>query len=165
MNDTFIKCSIRWLIKNDYPEVFAIENASFDCPNSEDQILEFLRQRNSIGMVAEYSGRIVGFMLYSLLRTKIIVEDFAVCPTWRNRSVGSQMIDKLKSKLDMSKRHTMSMITRETNLDGANFLKRQNFTAELVRGHFDDGRTDGYRFSHRLNLVADFVRECKKSVA
>jgi ribosomal protein S18 acetylase RimI-like enzyme len=165
MNDATIKCSIRWMVKSDYPEVFAIENASFDCPNSEDQILEFMRQRNAIGMVAEYGGRIAGMMLYSLERTRIIVEDFAVCPTWRNRSVGKQMIDKLKGKLDMSRRHTISVIIRETNLGGACFLRHQGFTAELAKGHFDGGRVDGYRFSHRLNLVAEYVKSCQEYAA
>ncbi len=67
------------------PEVLAIEHASFEYPWCEEEFLRVLRQRNCIGMVAEYGERIVGFMIYELHRNKIHVLDFATHPEFRRR--------------------------------------------------------------------------------
>ena len=83
---------IRWMIRRDMPEVLAIEHASFEYPWCEEEFLRVLRQRNCIGMVAEYGERIVGFMIYELHRNKIHVLDFATHPEFRRRGVGRQMI-------------------------------------------------------------------------
>ena len=90
---------IRWMIRRDMPEVLAIEHASFEYPWCEEEFLRVLRQRNCIGMVAEYGERIVGFMIYELHRNKIHVLDFATHPEFRRRGVGRQMIAKLVGKL------------------------------------------------------------------
>jgi [ribosomal protein S18]-alanine N-acetyltransferase len=152
MNDAEIRTHIRWLIRRDHPEVLAIENANFDYPNSEEQLLTFLRQRNAIGMVAEYGERIVGFMLYSLQRTQIAVEDFAVCPTWTRRTVGTQMINKLKGKLSSERRNRIKFQVRETNIAAQLFLKSQGFRAtDVVRGHFEDSGESMYLMQYFLD--------------
>ena len=56
-----VRVHIRWMIRRDMPEVLAIEHASFEFPWCEEEFLRVLRQRNCIGMVAEYGERVVGF--------------------------------------------------------------------------------------------------------
>lgn len=46
------KVNIRWMIRRDLPEVFRVEQESFDYPWSEDDFLRCMRQRNCIGMVS-----------------------------------------------------------------------------------------------------------------
>jgi [ribosomal protein S18]-alanine N-acetyltransferase len=152
MNDAEIRTHIRWLIRRDTPEVLAIENANFDYPNSEEQIIEYMRQKNAIGMAAEYGDRIVGFMLYSLMRTSINVVDFAVCPTWTHRTVGKQMLDKLKGKLSHERRNRIKFHVRESNLAGQLFLRSQGFRAvEVIRGHFEDSGEAAYSMQYFLD--------------
>src|SRR6185437_12892581 len=111
-----VRVHIRWMIRRDMPEVLAIEHASFEYPWCEEEFLRVLRQRNCIGMVAEYGERIVGFMIYELHRNKIHVLDFATHPDYRRRGVGRQMILKLVGKLSAQRRNRIALSVRETNL-------------------------------------------------
>src|SRR3954469_10610522 len=69
---------IRWMIRRDMPEVLAIEQQSFPFPWCEEEFLRVLRQRNCIGMVAEYGERVVGFMIYELHKNRLHVLNFSV---------------------------------------------------------------------------------------
>ena len=60
---------IRWLIRRDMDAVLEIESASFEFPWTEDEFINCLRQRDCIGMVAEYAEQVVGFMVYELQPT------------------------------------------------------------------------------------------------
>src|SRR5271168_1726673 len=80
-----VRVHIRWMIRRDMPEVLAIEHASFEFPWCEEEFLRVLRQRNCIGMVAEYGERVVGFMIYELHKNKLHVLDFATHPEFRRQ--------------------------------------------------------------------------------
>src|SRR5213595_1752032 len=82
---------IRWMIRRDMPEVLAIEQECFEFAWKEDDFICCLRQRNCIGMVAEASERVVGFMVYELHKHRLHVLNFAVSERFRRRAVGSQM--------------------------------------------------------------------------
>src|SRR5881392_4191219 len=95
---------IRWMIRRDMPEVLAIEQECFEFPWYEDDFIRCLRQRNCIGMVAEASERVVGFMIYELHKHRLHVLNFAVHEQFRRRYVASQMVKKLVSKLSHDRR-------------------------------------------------------------
>jgi ribosomal-protein-alanine N-acetyltransferase len=146
---------IRWMIRRDMPEVLAIEHASFEFPWCEEEFLRVLRQRNCIGMVAELSDRIVGFMIYELHRNKIHVLDFATHPDIRRQGAGRQMIDKLVSKLSAQRRNRIGLYLRETNLPAQLFFRAVGFRAvEVVREHFPDTGEDAYGMLYLLNESA-----------
>ena len=90
---------IRWMIRRDMSEVLDIERQCFEFAWSEEDFLCCLRQRNCIGMVAERQERIVGFMIYELLKSQLHVLNFAVAPWSRRQGVASQMVEKLVNKL------------------------------------------------------------------
>jgi ribosomal-protein-alanine N-acetyltransferase len=143
---------IRWMIRRDMPEVLAIEHASFEYPWCEEEFLRVLRQRNCIGMVAEYGERIVGFMIYELHRNKIHVLDFATHPEFRRSGVGRQMIVKLVGKLSAQRRNRIALYVRETNLAAQLFYRVNGFrAAEVVREHFLDTGEDAYLMFYHLD--------------
>ncbi len=124
---------IRWMIRRDMPSVMAIENASFDYPNSEAEIIKLLRRRDCIGMVAEDANDlIVGFMIYSLNQRFILLESFAVNPVYRLSGVGRQMVDKLAGKLAFQRRNRIDLVVSETNLGALNFFKKLGFRATSI---------------------------------
>ncbi len=143
---------IRWMIRRDMPEVLAIEHASFEYPWCEEEFLRVLRQRNCIGMVAEYGERIVGFMIYELHRNKIHVLDFAVHPEFRRRGVGRQMIHKLVGKLSGQRRNRIALYVRESNLAAQLFYRVSGFRAtEVIREHYLDTGEDAYLMQYHLD--------------
>jgi [ribosomal protein S18]-alanine N-acetyltransferase len=140
-----VRVHIRWMIRRDMPEVLAIEHASFEFPWCEEEFLRVLRQRNCIGMVAEYGERVVGFMIYELHKSKLHILDFATHPEFRRQGVGHQMIGKLVGKLSSHRRTRIALYVRETNLASQLFYRVQGFRAvEVAREHYQDTGEDAF---------------------
>jgi ribosomal-protein-alanine N-acetyltransferase len=147
-----LRVHIRWMIRRDMPEVLQIEKASFEFPWFEDDFIRCLRQRNCIGMVAEQGERVVGFMIYELHKSRLHVLNFAVAPEFRRLAVGSQMIEKLVSKLSSQRRTRISLEVRETNLAAQLFFREAGFRATAVlRDFYDDSTEDAYVMQYHLD--------------
>jgi len=138
---------ISWMVRSNMPEVLEIELASFHSAWTEDEFIEALKQRNCIGMVAKRADRVVGFMIYELLKSRLHVLNFAVHPEFRRQQVGTQMVDKLLSKLSQQRRTEIILEVRERNLAAQKFFSAQGFWAERVlREHYDETGEDAYQF-------------------
>ena len=146
---------IRWMIRRDMPEVLAIENRSFEFPWSDEDFIRCLRQRNCIGMVAEYDERVVGFMIYELHKNRLHVLNFAVRPEFRRRGVGTAMMRKLIGKLSEQRRNRILLEIRETNLDAQLFFRDRNFRAiSVLREFYEDSPEDAYLMQYRHRGIA-----------
>lgn len=141
---------IRWMIRRDMPEVLDIERRCFEFFWTEADFLTALRQRNCIGMVAEHQGQIRGFMVYELLKDRLHLLNFAV-DHWRQRSgLGTQMVDKLKSKLKQQRRTVVELEVRERNVAAQCFFREMGFVADgVLRGHYTDTSEDAYHMIYR----------------
>jgi ribosomal-protein-alanine N-acetyltransferase len=142
---------IRWMIRRDMNEVLDIEQESFEFPWCEDDFIRCLRQRNCIGMVAEYDDRVVGFMIYELHKTRLHVMNFAVSRAFRRRGVGHQMLAKLVGKLSHQRRTRIMLEVRETNLPAQLFFRTEGFRAvSVLRDFYDDTTEDAYLMQYRF---------------
>ncbi|MDP6467982.1 MAG: ribosomal protein S18-alanine N-acetyltransferase [Pirellulaceae bacterium] len=141
---------IRWMIRRDMPDVLDIENRSFEFPWSEEDFIRCLRQRNCIGMVAEYDEQVVGFMIYELHKTRLHILNFSVHEDFRRRNVGHAMVSKLISKLSHQRRNRILLEVRETNLGAQLFFRRAGFSAvSVLRDFYDDTTEDAYLMQYR----------------
>lgn len=153
-----LKVQIRWLIRRDMPECLDIERASFEFCWTEEDFLCCLRQRNCIGMVAEYNHRIVGFMIYELHKAKLHVLNFAVDPEFRRQAIGAQMVEKLVDKLSQQRRQEIVLEVRESNLAAQLFFKRMGFKwRHTLRNWYNDTWEDAYAMS--FGVWEDHSRE------
>ena len=146
------------MIARDMDEVLEVENTASPLePWDEDYFLKFLKGRNTIGMVAELNEEIVGFMVYSLLiKKQIFVYNFAVHSLNRRCGIGTQMMDKLFSKLKPQKRDSMIIFARESNFGALKFLRSKGFMADkLVKESFKNGE-DAYRLRYNLKDQDDY---------
>ena len=149
-----LKVHIRWMIRRDMEEVLEIEKSSFEFPWSEQDFIRCLRQRNCIGMVAEYDERVVGFMIYELHKNQLHVLNFSVRPDARRRGVGTQMIQKLVGKLSQQRRNRIVLEVRETNLAAQLFFKQAGFLAvSLLKDYYDDSTEDAYVMNYRYKAA------------
>ena len=145
---------IRWMIRRDMPSVLAIEQECFEFPWYEDDFVRCLRQRNCIGMVAEASERVVGFMIYELHKHRLHVLNFAVHEQFRRRAVGSQMAKKLITKLSHDRRSRIMLEIRETNLPAQLFFRTLGFRAvSVLRQFYEDTPEDAYLMQYRYNAA------------
>lgn len=145
-----VRVHIRWMLRRDLPEVQAIERGCFEFPWQEEDFRTCMDQRNCIGMVAEHSDRIVGFMIYEHQSSRIHVLNFAVAPDYQRRGVGSQMLAKLIGKLRSQRRSRIVLEVRETNLAAQLFFRENGFRAVAVlRGFYKDTPEDAYLMEYR----------------
>ena len=145
-----IRVHIRWMIRRDMPEVLRIEDQSFEFPWSEEDFIRCLRQRNCIGMVAEYDERVVGFMIYELHKNRLHVLNFGVNNEYRRLGAGRQMVDKLIGKLSHQRRSRILLEVRETNLEAQLFFRACDFRAiTVLRDFYDDTTEDAYLMEYR----------------
>ncbi len=146
--DAHIRWMIRWMIRQDMPEVLDIEDGSFEFPWLEEDFIRCLRQRNCIGMVAEHEDRVVGFMIYELHKTRIHVLNVAVADDYRRRGVGSQMVAKLIAKLSSQLFFRVVLEVRETNLAAQLFFRENGFRAVSVLRDFCENNDDAYAMQY-----------------
>jgi [ribosomal protein S18]-alanine N-acetyltransferase len=155
---------IRWMIRRDMPAVLAIEQECFEFPWQEDDFIRCLRQRNCIGMVAEASERVVGFMVYELQKHRLHLLNFAVSEKFRRRAVGSQMARKLISKLSYDRRSRVMLEVRETNLQAQLFFKAVGFRAvSVLRKFYEDTPEDAYLMQYRYSSSAAAMATSQES--
>ncbi len=145
---------IRWMIRRDMAEVLDIEARNFEFPWTEQDFIHCLRQRNCIGMVAEFEERVVGFMVYELHKDQLHILNFAVHPDFQQRGVGKQMVGKLISKLSHQRRNRIMLEVRETNLSAQLFFRQMGFRAvSVLRDFYDDTTEDAYLMQYRYRSV------------
>lgn len=151
-----LRIQIRWLIRRDMLEVLEINQTCFDeLAWTEEDFLLCLRQRNCIGMIAEYDRRVAGFMIYELHKQRIQILNFAVASGLQRMGVGSQMVERVITKLSKQRRKEIILEVRETNLPAQLFFKSQGFRAQnVLRGHFWDTTEDAYLMQYRLDWSA-----------
>jgi ribosomal-protein-alanine N-acetyltransferase len=148
---------IRFMIRRDMPSVEHIEQVIFPNPWSHDDFIRCLRQRNCIGMIAEYGDDLVGYMIYELHKNRIHILNFAVDPKYRRDGIGTAMLAKLKGKLSCDRRIALSLEVRETNIDAQLFFRSQGFFAiSVLRNFYDDSAEDAYlmRYVHPSSVLS-----------
>ena len=151
MESTELDIEIRWAINRDTPTLLAIEAASFEDPWTEEELLRCLRQRNTIGMVAELDDDVVGFMIYELHKNRLHLASLAVDPQYRRRGIGRAMIRSLTGKIGLgSVRNRITLEVRESNLPAQLFFKSQGFRAvQVLRDFYENSTEDAYLMQYR----------------
>ena len=137
--------NIRWMIRRDMPEVLKIERDSFELPWTTNDFILTIKNRNTIGMVVEYHGKIIGFMIYELHKKFIKILNFAVALNSRNQYVGKAMMEKLIYKLCYKRRNMISVEVRESNLVAQLFFKSMGLKAvTTIHNAYEDNDEDAY---------------------
>lgn len=144
---TNMQVHVRWMICRDMPSVAAIDEHGLRW--DEETFFWHLRQRHTIGMVAEWREQVIGQVIYELHKNRLHIVNFGVDPEYRRRTVASQMIEKLRSKLSTQRQNRITLCVPETALGMQLFLKRCGFRAVGI----DE---DEYRFV--LRHVAEVSR-------
>ena len=147
-----LKVKIRWLVRADLPQVLAIEAASFEFPWTEEDFIRSLTNRHTLGMVAEFDGKIVGYYIYRLHKYHLHVLNIATHPYLCFYGIGRQMLAKLIEKISLTSRKRITLEVRETNLSALLFFKACGFKAtEVLRNYYDDSPEDAIVMKWRKN--------------
>jgi len=141
----------RWLIRRDMPQVLAIESEVFDHPWSEDEFLVHLRDRQTIGMVAEIGDIIVGYMIYGLRKKALELLNFAVAAEHQRTGVGTAMVNRLTRKLNIERRTDIYTGVWERNIRAQQFFRHHGFRCTaILRGEYDESDDDCYLMRYTI---------------
>ena len=149
---------IRWMISRDMPGVLQVEEGNYAHYSwSEENFLQCLRQRNCIGYVFESEEKILGFVLYELLKNKFNVLKLAVHPEYHHRGIGTQIANKLISRLSNS-RNKITITLRETDLNTQLFLREAGFKAiKVTRSFYEDSGEDAFIMEYHFTECTEQV--------
>lgn len=122
---------IRWMVRADMKEVEEIEQLMFQYPWSTDEFIRCLRQRNVIGLVAtdRQGDDVLGYCIYDLMPNRLVLLNFAVHPSCLRRGVGRQIVEKMATKLAPTRRSSLEIMVRETNIEAQLFFRALGFKA------------------------------------
>jgi ribosomal-protein-alanine N-acetyltransferase len=158
-----IEPHIRYMIRRDMTEVLGIEDDVFEFPWTGGDFARTLRDSPCIGQVSEHAGRVVGFMVFCLLKDRIHLLNFAVARDYWRCGVGTLMIEKLFGKLSTQRRKSIVCEVRERNLSGQLFFCAMGFeSVAMLRRYYKDADEDAYVFVRtirgRVNAKSEVVR-------
>ena len=133
-----------WMSRLDMPDVLRIERQCFLNPRSAEVIESEFRHRNIIGMTARRGGEIVAFMIYRLVRERIVIRTFAIPEDVRSTDVESVMVETLKRKIEKARRKELVLAIPLSELGELNFWKSHGFRATRIEHdvEFSDGSFD-----------------------
>jgi ribosomal protein S18 acetylase RimI-like enzyme len=113
--------NIRWILRSDLEQVARLEENQIDSM-SENDIVETLMSKNSIGKVALNDLKVVGHMVYEIQKSKILISHLTVDTNYRRQGVASSLIETL---LGRNKKVVVSV--QENNLAAQLLLKSLGF--------------------------------------
>lgn len=145
---------IRWMVRSDMTSVISIASTLEVDRWTEEAFLARLRQRNCIGMIIEDGNEIMGYMVYELHKTKLVVLSLVVGREWRRRGVGSMLVERLVSKLSSHRRRKARGMVRESDLGAQLFARASGFRAtKVVHERYDDTGEAGYQFDYAVETA------------
>jgi ribosomal-protein-alanine N-acetyltransferase len=137
---------------SDEPQVRLIEDENFEFAWTEEDFEYYRKKKKCVGCVAKFQGKIVGFMIFELLKTRIHVVNFAVAKNFQRMGVGRCLVKNLYRRLSTQQRTRILLEVRERNLAAQLFFRKMGFKAILpLKNYYPDlPDEDAYLMQYRL---------------
>jgi len=122
--------------KKDIASIVRIENIAFSQPWSKKGIADFLKQNNSIMLVAEEFGKIVGYVGLYYVLDEANITNIAVLPGYRRIGVGENLIRYLIDEVKKRDIRGITLEVRESNEAAINLYTKLGFDSIGIRKKF-----------------------------
>lgn len=145
-----LKINLRWMTREAMPRILELERGAGGFSWSPEDFQAVILRKTCLGMVAEYGGGIIGFLLYEILPDGLFVHRLAVAPEYRRQGVASQMMARVCCQLNDHHQRLIRVDVRESNVAAQLFFQSLGFRAQVIfKSHFDDTGEDAYRMHYR----------------
>ncbi len=143
--------SFRPIAASDMDEIMAIERASFDYPWSSRFFLQELQVSCSRSVLAEVSGRIVGYVLFWLLADTVDVHNIAVRKDFRRRGIARRLLQQVVSEGQRRSIVRVTLEVRKSNISAQKLYESFGFFVTGVRkGYYLDDGEDAITMALKL---------------
>lgn len=139
---------IRDVYAEDIEELSRIDKACFpaEIAFTKGEIAFFLYHPESIAWIAEWSGRILGFLIAKLegrSRARVITLD--VVPGFRQRKIGTRLMDRLHAELKARGVEKSVLEVAVKNTPAQRLYEKQGYRYERTLAGYYGGREDAHR--------------------
>jgi len=138
---------ITWMKADHSEDILRIETLSFDSPWSQKQFFEAWQDPKMYTLVAKIDSQLVGYLIYSRCRDKLVIENLAVDRSFRRNLVGKKLVLSVIDNL--GNRDCVELNVADSNLDAHLFLRSLGFKASEIKRAFYGNNQDAYLFSFR----------------
>src|SRR5262245_42125431 len=163
--DTIPVLTLRCMVQRDLPHVLHIEQRAPAPRWTLQDFLTVFQSGDTASWVAETGGRVVGFVVYSIIPhsgdeeasetppearrrfaeseqvprpVRICLLNIGVAPEWRRRGIGRALLERLNKKLRLPQDSIQALVP-ETNLPVQLFLKHSKCRAvRVLRSYYRD---------------------------
>lgn len=127
--------SCRWFLRTDFPDVYRMMIGEAGSPDRDlhQDLGDCFETPDTVGVVAERNGRVVGFLSYRLVRdlNEVVIRHLIVSRSHRRTRIGSALVHEAAAKArDMY--HQLTAVVSETQLSAQLFLRACGFKASAV---------------------------------
>ena len=163
--DTIPVLTLRCMVQRDLPHVLHIEQQAPEPRWTLQDFLTIFQSGDTASWVAEVGGRVVGFVVYSIIPqvdledeaegpsesrsrfaedeplprpVRICLLNIGVAPEWRRRGIGRALLERLNKKLRLPQDRIQALVP-ETNPPVQLFLKHAKCRAvRVLRSYYHD---------------------------
>lgn len=145
---------ITWMNKSHHKRVIEIDELCFAYPWSPRDLETITSPPEAIGHIAICNHEIIAYMVIRAKGKTMQILRLGVHPDFRKQSVGTQLVDRVKNRLNSNLRTKIIAEVEDTNLLGQLFFRDMEFKATKV---LNDNRPDqtGRYYLFEYNLFQD----------
>ena len=144
---------LRPMRPSDIDQVMLIERGSFTSPWSAQFFLEEIGVSYSQSLLAEFQGRVVGYLIYWQLPSDVDVHNLAVHPDYRRRGVGRYLLTTMIHNAREKGFRRVTLEVRKSNSAAQRLYQSLGFVGNGVRRGYNVGisiNSQGVRLAHSL---------------
>lgn len=122
-----MEVAVRFMKRDDIPQISAIENCSFPSPWSQQAFLNELENKFAVYFVAIHENNLIGYAGMWLFCGEAHVTTIAVHPDFRGRGLGKMLMNTLIDYAREQGADTMVLEVRPSNIPALNLYKSLGF--------------------------------------
>lgn len=137
--------SVRPMLQEDVDAAARIEQQVFSQPWSRQGFLDALKIQNTVFLIAEEDGRLLGYAGMYCTLEEGEVTNVAVAPQERRRGVGGMLMEAIREEAKRLGLERIILEVRVSNESAIRLYERQGFTKCGTRkGFYDFPKEDAY---------------------
>lgn len=127
---------VRPMTEQDLDEVVEIENAAFSQPWTKQGFLDTLRNKDTLYLVAEENGEILGYLGLWQSFEEADITNVAVKSTARRKGVGTALLEKIIKQAEVRGITVLTLEVRKSNEVAIRLYEKQGFQPVGIRPGF-----------------------------
>lgn len=133
---------IREMQIDDLEQVMDIENESFSTPWTESGFFSFLIREDTVFLVAEEEGRIIGYCGAVKVLDEGDITNVAVMKNRRNQGIGRMLVDALIRETEKAGVSRLFLEVRVSNESAAHLYRKLGFETSGLRKNYYESPTE-----------------------